>query len=270
MRLRLLLLLILSPVVAQRAAAWPPDHASAVIPPRPAAVAMPPIAGPPGRPLVVIDPGHGGHDPGSSARTGIAEKAVALAIARAIRDGLAQDGTVRVALTRNDDRWLGLAARREIARTMDAALFLSIHCDSTADPAIHGASLYTLADRPSDPAAGTVAARENRADAGAGGTAGADLSALLTGLAERETRAHSRRFALLLGRALRPTGTLKPDWARAARLKVLRAPDMPSVLMEVGYLSDPGDLRRLSSPAGRRAITRAVTTAVRAYVAGGN
>jgi len=260
--------LLLSPVLAGASvAAAPPDHATATIAPRPP-IAANPIAGPPGRPLVVIDPGHGGHDPGSSAANGIAEKAIALGLAQAIRDALLKSGAVRVALTREGDHWLGLATRREVARALNAALFLSIHCDSTADPAIHGASLYMLAARPTDPADRALAMRENRADPGSGTEAGPDLPALLTGLAERETRADTRRFATLLGRALAPLGVLKPDWARAAQLKVLRAPDMPSLLVEAGYVSNRRDIARLSSPSGRRAFARAVTTAVAAYLAG--
>jgi N-acetylmuramoyl-L-alanine amidase len=245
----------------------PPDHASAIIPPRPAALALT-VAGPPGRPLVVIDPGHGGHDPGSSARNGAVEKTVALALARTIRDTLLRTGAVRVALTRDDDHWRGLATRREAARALDPVLFLSIHCDSTADRAIHGASLYTLADRPTDASANMVAARENRADGSDNEDTGPDLPALLTSLAERETRSDARRFALRLGRALKPLGVLKPDWQRAALFKVLRAPDMPSVLVEAGYVSNAGDLRRLSSTKGREAFARAVAAAVKTFVAG--
>lgn len=259
-------------LVAGRAPAtnWPPDRAVAAIPPFPTVARLPAIEGPRAAPLVVIDGGHGGHDPGSTARNGTHEKTIALAVAQAIRAALLDGGGVRVALTRNDDHFLVLTERREIGRALNAALFLSVHCDSTANPAIHGASLYTLSPRSTDQAANAVASRENRADVVNGvdlAPEATDLSAILTDLARRETRVDSIRLAQLLGRSLKPLGILKADYQRAAALKVLRAPDVPSVLLEAGYISNASDLRRLSSAHGRAALARAIASAIRAFLA---
>ena len=164
-------------------------------------VGLPEILGPqdPSRPLVVIDAGHGGHDPGAtgaSALGGIKEKTLALALARALRDRLLREGGVRVALTRDDDRFLVLEERAEIARQLGADLFLSIHADSAGDRAgVSGASVYTLSARASSEAAARFAARENRADTVNGiPLDGRDerVNAILVELAQRQSQAQSQ------------------------------------------------------------------------------
>lgn len=254
--------------------AWipPPGSATAAIA-RPAGLPhLPAISGSRRSrlPLVVIDPGHGGHDPGSSTSTGTQEKKLALALALVISDALLADGHVRVALTRADDRGLFLSRRREIARALGADLLLSIHCDSAASGRAHGASLYTLAARSSDPGAAATATRENEADRATGGTAPSDrgdLSSILTDLARRETLTDASTFASLLGRELAPLVTLRPRFHQSAALIVLKAPDVPSVLLEAGYISNAGDLALLRSAGYRQRIARGVTGAVRAYFA---
>ena len=142
------------------------------------------------RPLVVIDAGHGGHDPGAIGPTALREKDVTLKIAQAIRDELLRSGRVRVALTRDDDRYLVLRERFGIARRLGADLFISIHCDSAGDGDATGATVYTLSEVASDKEAARLAARENKADMIAGvnlGDAGADVSSILIDLTQRET-----------------------------------------------------------------------------------
>ena len=251
----------------------PPNKAVADIPPRPQRLALPPIEGPKraSLPLVVIDAGHGGHDPGSSSTDGsVQEKDVALAIARAIRDALVADGRVRVALTRADDRFLVLAERREIARRLHADLFLSVHCDSAPNRDARGASIYTLSDDSSDRVAAALAARENKADVINGvdlSRETSDVSSILIDLAQRETMNISSSFASLLQRELAPTIGLKPTFHKFAGLMVLKAPDVPSVLLETGYISNDDDLALLTSAAYRAKVAAGVRRAVDAHFA---
>lgn len=234
-------------------------------------VGLPPIEGPadPGRPLVVIDAGHGGHDPGAVG-VGFREKTLALGLARALRDELLSKGGIRVALTRSGDSFLVLEERAEIARQLGADLFLSIHADSAGEKEVTGASVYTLSERASSEAAARFAARENSADMVNGvGLAGRSdaVSSILVDLAQRRT---SERSALLADLILREgEGVLQfhPQARRSAALAVLRAPDVPSVLYESGYVSNPDDAARLSSPEGRQRFAEVVARAIRIYVA---
>ena len=235
-------------------------------------VGLPPIQGPddPTRPLVVIDAGHGGHDPGASS-AGIKEKTLALALARALRDQLLRDGGVRVALTRDDDTFLVLEERAEIARQLGADLFLSIHADSAGDKAaVSGASVYTLSERASSEAAARFAARENSADTVNGiPLTGRDeqVNAILVELAQRQARAQSEELAGLILRE--GTGALDfhPQARRSAALVVLRAPDVPSALFEAGFVSNPEDAGRLASPQGQARFAEAMARAIRIYFA---
>ena len=251
----------------------PPNRATAAIPPRPARLKLPPVLGPRRSdvPLVVIDAGHGGHDPGSSSSDGARqEKDVALAIARAIRDELVDSGKLRVALTRSDDRFLVLAERREIARALRADLFISIHCDSAPNAGARGASIYTLSDSSSDRVAAALAARENKADVLNGvdlSQASSDVSSILIDLAQRETMNISSSFASLMQRELAPMITFKSSFHKFAGLMVLKAPDVPSVLFETGYISNDDDLALLTSEAYRRKIAVGVRRAVEAHFA---
>lgn len=231
---------------------------------------LPPVLGPPdaSRPLVVIDAGHGGHDPGAG-QTALKEKALTLALALALRDELLREGGVRVALTRSDDRFLALGERYDIARRLNADLFLSIHADSAEGDA-SGASIYTLSERGSSETAARIAERENRADT-VNGVAlekqSDTVSAILVDLSQRETQAGSEEFARLLLREARGTMTFRPNPLQSAAFIVLKSPDVPSVLFETGYISNAADAERLLSPEGRTGFARASARAVRAYFA---
>ena len=223
------------------------------------------------RPLVVIDAGHGGVDPGAiSPIDGRREKDVTLRIARAIRDELVRAGRVRVALTREDDRFLVLRERYGIARRLGGALFISIHCDSVGAGSASGASVYTLSEVASDRESARLAARENKSDIIAGvnlASTNADISSILIDLTQRETMNASAGFARLLGREARDRVPLKPNFHRMASLMVLKAPDMPSVLFETGYISNPADAEFIDSDEGRRRIAQSVERAVEVHFA---
>jgi len=265
----LLSLILAAPAAAQRA----PNSATAAIPPRPSRMLLPLVQGPKraDAPLVVIDAGHGGHDPGSSSSNGgEQEKNVALKIARAIRDELLDSGKVRVALTRSDDRFLVLQERREIARQLRADLFISVHCDSAPNNSARGASIYTLSETSSDRVAAALAARENKADVINGidlSRESNDVSSILIDLAQRETLNISSTFAAELQRELSPLIGLKPTFHKFAGLMVLKAPDVPSVLLETGYISNDDDLALLTSEDYRHKIAIGVRRAVEAHFA---
>jgi len=218
----------------------------------------------------VIDAGHGGHDPGAGG-VGFREKTLALGLARALRDELVRQGGVRVALTRGDDRFLALDERVEIARQLGADLFLSIHADSAGEKdQITGASVYTLSGKASSEAAARVASRENSADSVNGvqlaGRSDA-VTNILVDLAQRRTSAQSANFAGLILRE--GDGVLKfhPDPRRSADFVVLRAPDVPSVLYESGFISNPADAARLTSPEGQQRFATVMARAIRIYFA---
>jgi N-acetylmuramoyl-L-alanine amidase len=252
-------------------AAKPRYKVSVTVPPPARGLRLPKVAGDAGRPLVVIDAGHGGMDPGAiNPVTGLREKDVTLKIAKAIRDDLLASGRVRVALTRSDDRFLVLRERFGIARRLHASLFISVHCDSVGSADASGASVYTLSEVASDKEAARLATRENKADIIAGvnlGDAGADVSSILIDLAQRETMNASASFARLLGREAKPLIPTKPNFHRMASLMVLKAPDMPSILFETGYISNPIDSAFLDSDDGRQRIADSVTKAVEVHFA---
>ena len=216
------------------------------------------------RPLVVIDAGHGGHDPGALSPLGTREKDVTLAMARAIRDELLKGGRVRVALTRDADNFLVLQERAEIARGLKADLFISVHADSATASDASGATIYTLSEVASDRKAAQLAARENKADIINGvnlSGEGADVSSILIDLAQRETMNASARFADLVHRegAGLP---FRADYHRMAGFAVLKAPDTPAVLLEVGYLTNADDVARITSAKGRAAIATSLRRAI--------
>lgn len=218
------------------------------------------------RPLVVIDAGHGGVDPGAiSPDSGLREKDVTLKIARAIRDELVASGRVRVALTREDDKYLILQERYGIARKLKADLFISIHCDSVGGGSASGATVYTLSEVASDKESARLAARENKADIIQGvnlASTPVDVSSILIDLTQRETMNASANFARVLGREAKPLMPIKPNFHRMASLVVLKAPDMPSILFETGYISNPVDAAFIDSRDGRAAIAESVRRAV--------
>lgn len=237
-----------------------------------APVGLPPVEGPsdPDRPLVVIDAGHGGHDPGAVG-VGFREKTLALGLAHALRDELLRGGGIRVALTRSDDSFLVLEERAEIARQLGADLFLSIHADSAGEmDEVTGASVYTLSERASSEAAARFAARENSADVVNGvvlaGRSDA-VNSILVDLAQRRASESSALLADLILREGEGVLQFHPQARRSAALAVLRAPDVPSVLYESGYVSNPEDAARLSSPEGRRRFAEVMARAIRIYFA---
>lgn len=253
------------------AAARPGYSVSIAVPPRPAPYSLPRIYGSDDdRPLVMIDPGHGGHDPGSISAAGVREKDLALGIALAIRDELVASGRARVALTREDDRYLVHRDRFEAARKLGAALLISVHCDAAHTPDATGASVYTLSEIASDKEAARLAARENKSDALGGvdlGEQNRDVSSILIDLAQRETMNASARFARLLGREAQGLIPVRPNAHRMASLLVLKAPDLPSVLFETGYISNEQDVALLTSPEGRGRIAQSVEKAVAIHFA---
>ncbi len=234
-------------------------------------IGLPPVLGPPdaSRPLIVLDPGHGGHDPGAGSGD-LKEKALTLRLAEALRDELLAGGGIRVAMTRDDDRYLMLAERSSIARRLRADLFLSIHADSADGDGARGATVYTLSERGSNDVAARMAARENRADRVNGVTLSDTsevVSDILLDLSQREAKGSSNAFARLILREMRGQLPLHDEKVQSAAFVVLKSPDLPSVLFETGYISNPNDVAMLASDEGREAFARATAQAIRVYFA---
>ena len=223
------------------------------------------------RPLVVLDAGHGGKDPGArSPFGGRQEKDVTLAIARAIRDELARSGRVRVAMTREDDRFLVLQDRYGIARRMGAELFISIHADAAPhNDGARGATIYTLSEVASDRQAALLAEQQNQVDSVGGARLGEDagVNRILIDLAQRNSMNVSADFAALLRREAAPYFPFRPDYHRFASLVVLKAPDVPSILFETGYLTNQVDAAYIQSPEGRKQIAQGMRSAVETHFA---
>lgn len=242
------------------------------LPPVDQQAGLPEILGPadPSRPLVVIDPGHGGKDPGAGTGS-IKEKSLTLAMALALRDELLADGGIRVALTRDDDSYVILPERSAIARRLGADLFLSIHADSSdGDGTANGATVYTLSAEGSNDAAEKMAARENAADLinGVKLREQSDaVGAILVDLSQRETQARSEEFARLILREGAGRLPFRERSEQSAAFVVLKSPDMPSVLFESGYINNPDDAARLSSEAGRKTFAEVYSRAIRAFFA---
>lgn len=233
---------------------------------------LPPIEGPAdtSRPLVVIDAGHGGHDPGASGSGGEREKDLTLAMARSLRDALLATGRIRVALTRNDDRFLVLQERAQIARRLGADLFVSVHADAAAVPSARGATVYTLSDKASDAEAEAIAARENRADVLNGvrlADQGEAVTSILVDLSRRETRARSLRFGELVVREAGERIRFHATPQREAAFVVLKSLDLPSALVEAGYISNADDARAMADAAWRRAFANALARAIGIFLA---
>lgn len=242
------------------------------LPPAGQVADLPEVSGPQdaSRPLVVIDAGHGGHDPGASG-PGVQEKALTLELALALRDRLLNEGGVRVALTRDEDRFLALEERAEIARALGADLFLSIHADSAGEiEGVTGASIYTLSATASSEAAARFAVRENSADVVNGVpllNQDAEVNAILVELSQRRVQDQAANFASLIVREGEGAIAFHPQARRSASLLVLRAPDVPSVLFEAGFISNPEEAARLASPEGRRRFAEVMERAIRVYFA---
>jgi len=219
-----------------------------------------------GRPLVVIDAGHGGRDPGAISVSGqVREKELTLVLAQALRDELVKRGRVRVAMTRDDDRYLTLEDRAAVARRLSAAMFVSIHIDSAANPLARGASVYSLSDVASDAEAAGLAAREN-----AGEDQNARGDAVQMMLADLSMRSHMSASADLASRLVNKAAgrvELRPNPHRFAAFHVLRRADAPAVLFEAGYLSNADDVLLLRNPAERAKMVLALAQAIEADVA---
>jgi N-acetylmuramoyl-L-alanine amidase len=224
---------------------------------------------PDNRPVVVIDPGHGGIDNGTQA-SGESEKNLVLGFALALRDRVEKAGKYRVVMTRTDDTFIPLADRVRIARNQSAALFVSIHADALPrrEGDARGATIYTLSEKASDAEAERLAELENKADAIGGVNLGeepTDVADILIDLAQRETRTFSNRFARLLKSEMKTTARMHKHPLKSAGFKVLKAPDVPSVLIELGYVSNKSDLEHLVSDNWRSRTVGSVAQAIDSF-----
>lgn len=219
-----------------------------------------------GRPIVVIDAGHGGRDPGATSVSGeVHEKDLTLALAQELRDDLVRRGRVRVAMTRSDDRYLTLDERAAVARRLDAAMFVSLHMDSAPNPLARGATVYSLSDVASDAEAARLAASENGSDESEG--AGGPVQAMLSDLAMRTEMSASADLAERLVSKSAGRFELRPNPHRFASFHVLRRADAPGVLFEAGYVSNSDDEILLRSPVERSKIALALAQAIETDVA---
>lgn len=223
------------------------------------------------RPLVVLDPGHGGIDTGTRAPSGELEKDIVLDFAKRLRERIEKAGKYRVLMTRTDDTFIPLGDRVEIARKANAALFVSIHADSLphGEGDAQGATIYTLANKASDAEAAQVAENENRADVIAGVDLKGepdDVAGILIDLAQRETKTFSVQFAHKLVADLRGIARLHKQPLKSAGFRVLRAPDVPSVLVELGYVSNRDDLRSLMSDTWRDRTAESIAKTIEGYL----
>ena len=219
-----------------------------------------------GRPIVVLDAGHGGRDPGATSVSGdLHEKELTLILAQAVRDELVKRGRVRVAMTRDDDRYLTLDDRAAVARRLNAAMFVSIHIDSAANPLARGASVYSLSDVASDAEAAHLAAREN-AESGAV-SAGGTVDGMLADLAMQSQMSASAELASRLVSKAAGRVELRPNPHRFAAFHVLRRADAPAVLFEAGYLSNADDELLLRDQKERDKTVLALAQAIESEVA---
>ena len=221
------------------------------------------------RRAIALDPGHGGRDPGAISASGVQEKAVVLVFARELRAMLERTGRYRVVMTRDGDSNVGLYRRVDIARDSGADVFLSLHVDHLSDSGVRGASVYTLSEEASDAESAALAARENTADV----VAGIDLSEgydeavaqVLIAMVQKNTSVCSVGLATLLLSELGRVAPLVGGSRRFADFRVLKAPDIPSVLIELGFLSNDRDVGRLHSVSHRAALVGAIVRALDSY-----
>ncbi len=226
---------------------------------------------PDSRPVIVIDPGHGGIDHGTEASSGELEKTLVLDFAKGLRDRIEKSGKYRVVMTRSDDTFIPLGERVKIARNHTAALFVSIHADALprGDSNAQGATIYTLSERASDAEAERLAELENKADAIAGYNLTeepTDVADILIELTQRETKTFSNRFARMLMGEMKGVARMHKHPLKSAGFKVLKAPDVPSVLLELGYVSNKDDLRLLVSENWRSRTVASVAQAVETFL----
>jgi N-acetylmuramoyl-L-alanine amidase len=266
-----------APPASQAAASRPElkpgisDSHAAITVPQTVPAPPQPAAPPDPRPVVVIDPGHGGDDNGTQSGTEV-EKNVVLGFGLALRDRLEKSGKYRVVMTRTDDTFIALGDRVQVARIQAAALFVSIHADSLpkGEGDAQGATIYTLSDHATDAQAASLAESENRADA-IGGVSltdePADVADILIDLVQRETRTFSNRFAHLLMGEMKTTAKMHKHPLKSAGFRVLKAPDVPSVLVELGYVSNKSDMENLVSDGWRTRIVGSMARAIDIFLA---
>ena len=217
----------------------------------------------PGRPIVLIDPGHGGRDPGAPGVSGtVREKELTLAFSRELRAVLARNGRVRVALTRDEDTTLSLEQRAVIARRIGASLLVSIHMDSAPNPLARGATVYSLSDVASDAEAARFAQAENRAGGALTSEADGGLRFILSDLALRDQMAESAELATRLVNGSSGGMLLRPEPHKFAAFHILRRSEVPGVLFEAGYISNVEDEALLRTPEGRAPIVAALARAI--------
>ncbi len=230
------------------------------------------------RPVVVLDPGHGGLDAGArgmvleGSRETPYEKDLVLAFARTLGEKLESSGKYKVVFTRSGDVFISLPERVRIARDAGAKLFISIHADTLNERSVEGATVYTVSDKASDAHAAKLAEKENLADKMAG-VEGAeeqdDVSDILFDLTRKETRAFSHYFARSLLAYWKDAGKLNKNPMRSAGFRVLMAPDVPSVLLELGYLSSKAEAAKLAQPEWRAKAAEAVVSSVDTFFSPG-
>ncbi len=250
---------------ASTAAATPPDSPPDTPPPLSSNPASLRAAG---KAVIVIDPGHGGVDIGALGKHGEQEKTIVFEFARVLQTKIEAEGLFHAVLTREGDIFLPLAERVRRARENNAALFLSIHADTLGAPSVEGATVYTLSARASDAEAARIAEKENLADQAAGleGKAEAEeVDDILLELTRRETHAYSREFSKTLISKWKDAGSLNKNPTRSAGFVVLKAQDVPSVLLELGYLSSEKDLSRLTSPQWREQAATKLAEAIKVF-----
>jgi N-acetylmuramoyl-L-alanine amidase len=222
------------------------------------------------RPLIVLDPGHGGIDTGTKSPNGQMEKDIVLDFTTRLRDKIERLSKYRVSMTRSDDTFVPLAERVRFAREAGASLFISIHADwlPRREGDTQGATVYTLSETATDPAAARLAEQENRADVIAGvdlKEQPEDVAGILIDLAQRETKTFSVQFAHKLVATIKRTTRLHKEPIKSAGFRVLRAPDVPSVLVELGYVSNKEDLQSLLSESWREHTADSMASAIDGY-----
>jgi len=221
------------------------------------------------KPLIVIDPGHGGQDPGAQANAKLYEKTIVLALAKELKKQLLQSGKYRVALTREKDVYIRLKDRVKFAREHNADLFISIHADSIHKKKVRGTSIYTISKKASDAQTAKLAEKENQSDL----IAGLDLNIedeqvafILGDFLINDTMNHSKFFANTLVEALKSSNIrMLENPHRYAGFAVLKAPEIPSVLIEAGFMSNPQEAKLLNQPHHRQKIAKSIVTGINQY-----
>jgi N-acetylmuramoyl-L-alanine amidase len=226
----------------------------------------------PARPVIVLDPGHGGVDSGARGLGGAQEKILVFDFCAELERQLDATKRYAVVMTRDGDQYVDLDDRVAIARRANASLLISVHADALSeDKTVSGSTVYTVADRASDAEAARIAARENAADRRPGGDNrldNPDVADILFDLKRRETRTYAHVFSRGLVDTLRSAAKLNHNPERSAGFVVLKAPEFPSVLVELGYLSNAQDVQSLASPAWRAKAAAAMVKAIDAFFAG--